>query len=78
MEKLDIKTTEIIFAKPLKAIIRCYDDCYPENIKENVTSIDVHEGPIGSSLTLYYKTDDGDGSVETPVKYIKEIYIVND
>ena len=72
-----VKITEILFARPKRVIIRYEDEHINDDIREDVFSLNVMEGPIGATIDVNYKTEDGEGAIGSAVKSIKEIIIVD-
>ena len=77
MDHFGVKVTEIVFTNPKRAIIKFQDDWIKDDVREDVLSINVLEGPLGATIDVHYKTEKGDGSVGSAVKNINEIIIVD-
>ena len=76
LDKFGIKSTEIIFTKPLKVMIRsCFRD---DETVENVTSINIEQGPICATVSVSFRTELGEGSTGSAVENINEIIVVNE
>ena len=76
LDKFGIKSTEIIFTKPLKVMIRsCFRD---DETVENVTSINIEQGPICTTISVSFQTEQGEGATGSAVEIINEIIVVNE
>ena len=70
-----VKITEMLFTKSQRVIIRYEDEWSNDEIRENVFSINLVDGPTGATIDVNYKTDDGEGAIASAVKNIKEIIV---
>ena len=76
LDKFGVKRTEIIFTQPVKVMIRSN---YKDNeTVENVTSINIEQGPICTSVFVSFRTEQGEGATGSAVENINEIIVVNE
>ena len=75
MKQIGTTGTEVLFANPKKTILRFHEDGREGEIRDNVTSIEIHNGSAGVSIIMNFKTEEGVGLVGEDLKRIKEVLI---
>ena len=75
MKQMGVTGTQVLFANPKKAIIRFHEDGREDEIRDDVTSIEIHNGSAGVSIIMNFRTEEGMGLIGVDLKRIKEILI---